>query len=114
MGCAQRSLVGTWESPGNPNLEFTADQKARAVVQVPGLSMSLEFSGDFTVVDRSTLQLSNLTLSQDGRPVEGFLAQMARGVLEANQSYTLDWKSNDEITLNGPGILSGTWTRRAP
>lgn len=110
MGCAQRSLVGTWEAPNLPNLEFTADNKARATITVAG--MTIEFAGDFAVVDGTTLQLSNFTLSQGGQPVQGMIGQMAAGMVDQQQSYTLDWTSNDQITLNGPGMLSGTWTRR--
>ena len=105
-GCQSRSIVGTWESTGAFPIRVTFESNGKFSMTPPSGNADVKLTADYELIE-NRLKITDLKVDlPEDNMFSGFANQMT-----TDQELTMNWKTDDEIVLEGEGILRGGFKR---
>lgn len=111
VGCQNpRTLYGTWESTGNNPVRITFSPDGIVTLRPSGMARNIELTGQYRLVENK-IKMENMSVDlPDNNPMKGLADRYLEGGA-TNMDLTLSWKTDDEIVLDGSGMLRGGFSR---
>lgn len=106
LGCSKRSLTGTWESTGLVPARITFNADKTFQIQPSTKAKDVVIAGNYSVIE-NRIKLTDVNVEV---PENTPFKTLING-FKTDQDLTLSWKTDDEIILDGQGMLRGGFKR---
>lgn len=113
-GCQSRSIVGTWESTGITPLRIVFNSDSTFEAQPLQRNVQVTVGGKYELYENRLVLTEVKARLPEGSPYKNAVETIVGSMPSQDQTVTLSWKTNDEIILDGQGMVRGGFKRVVP